>query len=103
MGPRCSSPLHDYQDFVTDRIKGCSEAWDERGMVSLPTGAGKTRVTVEAFVNAVRDGDVPTTRPTDLDRTDRRALRAGSRDLDVRLASDRPPGADASGTALGEQ
>jgi superfamily II DNA or RNA helicase len=32
-------------------------------MVSLPTGAGKTRVTVEALVNAVRDQDVSTRVP----------------------------------------
>ena len=63
-GPAVLKPLHDYQEFVTDRIKGLLRGVGaERGMVSLPTGAGKTRVTVEALVNAVRDGDVPTTVP----------------------------------------
>ncbi|WP_183097473.1 DEAD/DEAH box helicase [Nocardioides pelophilus] len=63
-GPAILSPLHDYQDFVTDRIKSMLRGvGNERGMVSLPTGAGKTRVTVQALVNAVREGDVPASVP----------------------------------------
>ncbi len=58
-GPAVLNPLHDYQEFVTDRIKGLLRGvGPDRGMVSLPTGAGKTRVTVEALVNAVRENDV---------------------------------------------
>lgn len=55
-GPAVLSPLHDYQEFVTERIEALLRgAGQDRGMVSLPTGAGKTRVTVEALVKAVRD------------------------------------------------
>ncbi|WP_350274834.1 DEAD/DEAH box helicase family protein [Kribbella sp. HUAS MG21] len=58
-GPAVLSPLHDYQEFVTDRITGLlRRVGPDRGMVSLPTGAGKTRVTVQALVNAVRERDV---------------------------------------------
>lgn len=53
-GPAVLSPLHDYQEFVTERIEGLLRGvGPDRGMVSLPTGAGKTRVTVEALVRAV--------------------------------------------------
>lgn len=59
-GPAELSELHDYQVFVTDRIKSLLRGiGPDRGMLSLPTGAGKTRVTVEALVNAVRENDLP--------------------------------------------
>ena len=59
-GPVVLQPLHDYQETVTGNIKRLlnGEPPEGRGMVSLPTGAGKTRVTVQALVEAVRDGDV---------------------------------------------
>lgn len=51
------APLHDYQVFVTDRIKSLlAGIGPERGVVSLPTGAGKTRVAVQALVEQIRDG-----------------------------------------------
>ncbi|KGN30534.1 hypothetical protein N802_06875 [Knoellia sinensis KCTC 19936] len=54
-GPAVLKPLHDYQEFVTERIEALLKGVGaDRGMVSLPTGAGKTRVTVEALVKAVR-------------------------------------------------
>ncbi|MET7283832.1 DEAD/DEAH box helicase family protein [Kribbella sp. NPDC005582] len=63
-GPAVLSPLHDFQEFVTERITGLlRRVGPDRGMVSLPTGAGKTRVTVEALVNAVREQDVSTRVP----------------------------------------
>jgi superfamily II DNA or RNA helicase len=56
-GPAVLKPLHDYQEFVTEQIvKLLVGIGKDRGMVSLPTGAGKTRVTVEALVNAQREG-----------------------------------------------
>ncbi len=54
-GPIPLPPLHDYQEEVMGSIQ---ELWarDEprrRAVISLPTGAGKTRVTVEALVELV--------------------------------------------------
>ena len=51
-GPVALPPLHDYQRVVADSIKRMLGPHSEssRGMVSLPTGAGKTRVAVEALV-----------------------------------------------------
>ncbi len=52
-------PLHDYQETIAGRIRqmlrgeGGPDA--RRGMVSLPTGSGKTRVAVQAIVEAMRD------------------------------------------------
>ncbi|WP_166869345.1 sacsin N-terminal ATP-binding-like domain-containing protein [Salinibacterium sp. ZJ70] len=63
-GPVDLKPLHDYQEQVTLRIaallKGVGK---DRGMVSLPTGAGKTRVTVQALIEGVKAGDIPLDRP----------------------------------------
>ncbi|UUZ45813.1 hypothetical protein LP422_07750 [Janibacter limosus] len=43
-GPAVLNPLHDYQEFVTERIEAMLRGTGrDRGMVSLPTGAGKTR------------------------------------------------------------
>lgn len=63
-GPAVLNDLHEYQKFVTDKIKALLRGvGPERGLVSLPTGAGKTRVTVEALVRGVTDGDIPVDRP----------------------------------------
>ena len=55
-------PLHDYQQAIVDRVrdllrKGSAAPKARRGMISLPTGAGKTRVAVEAIVGAIVAGD----------------------------------------------
>ena len=55
-------PLHDYQEAIVDRVrdllrKGSAAPRARRGMISLPTGAGKTRVAVEAIVGAIVAGD----------------------------------------------
>jgi superfamily II DNA or RNA helicase len=56
-GPGPLPPLHDYQVSVTERIKLLLRGEGPgRGMVALPTGAGKTRVAVQALVEEVRDG-----------------------------------------------
>jgi superfamily II DNA or RNA helicase len=57
-GPVTLPELHDYQKAVKERIRALLQgATDrERGVVSLPTGAGKTRVTVEALVEEVAAG-----------------------------------------------
>ena len=56
-GPARLAPLHDYQEACTANIKRMlSGDGPQRGLVSLPTGAGKTRVAVQALVEEVRDG-----------------------------------------------
>ena len=60
-GPRSLPELHGYQRTIVDRVRnllGNDFAGDgtRRGMVSLPTGSGKTRVAVQAVVEAIRDG-----------------------------------------------
>jgi superfamily II DNA or RNA helicase len=58
-GPAALAPLHDYQEIVTVQIKRLLQGHGSaRGMVSLPTGAGKTRVAVQALVEEIRDGDI---------------------------------------------
>ncbi|MFG2927019.1 DEAD/DEAH box helicase [Streptomyces achromogenes] len=59
-GPRDFPSLHDYQE---DLVRNISTMLDrlapQRGMLSLPTGAGKTRVTAEAVIRWVkRIGDL---------------------------------------------
>ena len=53
-------PLHDFQRVVVDEIRELLSGDGEglRGLLSLPTGAGKTRVTVEALVDAMADGEL---------------------------------------------
>ncbi|WP_369068373.1 sacsin N-terminal ATP-binding-like domain-containing protein [Kineococcus terrestris] len=56
-GPAVLGPLHDYQQTVLERIQRLLDGeGPARGIVSLPTGAGKTRVAVQAMVEAVRAG-----------------------------------------------
>ncbi|MGE3476436.1 MAG: DEAD/DEAH box helicase [Rhodospirillaceae bacterium] len=54
-GPLNLPPLHDYQAEVKSGLRALfdSGASRRRAVVSLPTGAGKTRVTVEACVELV--------------------------------------------------
>ena len=55
-------PLHNYQKRAVANIRTVLRARqsgsENRGLLSLPTGAGKTRVTVEAIIDAIRDGDL---------------------------------------------
>ncbi|RUQ06220.1 DEAD/DEAH box helicase [Microbacterium sp. HSID17254] len=55
------NPLHDYQREVADKIGALVAAEDpagRRGLLYLPTGAGKTRVTVEALVKLMKAGEI---------------------------------------------
>jgi len=57
-GPRSLPELHDYQKAVVQNVKsmlGSEDDNETRGMVSMPTGSGKTRVAVQAIIEAVRD------------------------------------------------
>ena len=51
-------PLHDYQERIVAAVRAMlrgdgEETTVRRGMLSLPTGAGKTRIAVQALVEAV--------------------------------------------------
>ncbi|MDW7966696.1 MAG: DEAD/DEAH box helicase [Thermoanaerobaculum sp.] len=54
-GPIPLPPLHDFQQEVLDNVKDllAPGSGRRRAVISLPTGAGKTRVTVEAAVQFV--------------------------------------------------
>ena len=59
-GPRSLPELHDYQRVIAANLRELLRAEgdgsiERRGMVSMPTGSGKTRVAVQAIVEAVRD------------------------------------------------
>ena len=60
MGPRSLPPLHGYQQTIVTNIQAMlrGDTPQRRGMVTLPTGSGKTRVAVQAVVEAMRDGDL---------------------------------------------
>jgi superfamily II DNA or RNA helicase len=55
-GPLELKPLHEFQQEIGARIRSfLKKPIAERGLVSLPTGSGKTRVAVQACVEAMRD------------------------------------------------
>ena len=59
-GPRSLPQLHDYQRRIVDNLREMlgtrgAQVGVRRGMISLPTGSGKTRVAVQAIVEAMRD------------------------------------------------
>jgi superfamily II DNA or RNA helicase len=54
-GPVELKPLHDFQRTIAHRIQAFyAQADPDRGLLSLPTGAGKTRVIVEALIGAMK-------------------------------------------------
>lgn len=58
-GPRSLPDLHDYQRAVVGNVRallrGGPLSGENRGLLSLPTGSGKTRVAVQAIIEAIRD------------------------------------------------
>ena len=59
-GPYSLPPLHNYQENIVDKVRamfcnGRMNGHERRGMISMPTGSGKTRVAVQAIVEAMRD------------------------------------------------
>jgi superfamily II DNA or RNA helicase len=60
IGPIDLKPLHDFQATVSDRFRTLLRTRDKtkRAMLSLPTGAGKTRVAVQSLVEHFRDGEI---------------------------------------------
>jgi superfamily II DNA or RNA helicase len=58
-GPPEIGPLHDYQEIVVKEIRDLVRGRGGlRGLLSLPTGAGKTRVTIEALIDAMEAGEL---------------------------------------------
>ena len=61
-GPRSLPKLHPYQRKAKERVRSMlrREAPDTetRGLLSLPTGSGKTRVAVQAIIESIRDQEL---------------------------------------------
>jgi superfamily II DNA or RNA helicase len=59
-GPPEVPDLHDFQRAIVDEFRRLirGELDGKRAILSLPTGAGKTRVAVEALIEAIRSGEV---------------------------------------------
>ncbi|MCR8575324.1 DEAD/DEAH box helicase [Streptomyces sp. Isolate_219] len=56
-GPRKPRPLHQYQmRLVANMYQHLVQRDEKRSMLQIPTGAGKTRIAVEATVQAIADG-----------------------------------------------
>lgn len=60
VGPIDLKPLHDFQETVGGRFRELlrSRGKTKRAMLSLPTGAGKTRVAVQSLVEHFRDDEI---------------------------------------------
>ena len=59
-GPHRLPELHEYQRTIADKVRnmlrnGHVDEAERRAMISMPTGSGKTRVAVQAIVEAMRD------------------------------------------------
>jgi superfamily II DNA or RNA helicase len=58
-GPPNLPPLHDFQKSIVERTRRLiRRETKSRGLLALPTGAGKTRILVEALIEAFREGDL---------------------------------------------
>jgi superfamily II DNA or RNA helicase len=57
-GPSSLPPLHDFQRSIADGTRRLVATGRGRAILSLPTGAGKTRVAVQALIEAIRDGEL---------------------------------------------
>ncbi|MEU4600189.1 DEAD/DEAH box helicase [Nocardia sp. NPDC023988] len=59
-GPRDFPALHQYQETIAEKlVQMLRSPTPRRGMLSLPTGAGKTRVTAEGVIRWVREAGAP--------------------------------------------
>lgn len=55
-GPPDLKPLHQFQKDIVTNIQNLLKAdSNKRGLLSLPTGAGKTRVVVESIIRSIRE------------------------------------------------
>lgn len=59
-GPSSLPLLHDFQRTIADRVRELVRSPDtgRRGLLSLPTGAGKTRTAVQALVECLANGEL---------------------------------------------
>ena len=58
-GPTQLEKLHDYQQVVSQRLRNLLVGnGTRRGYISLPTGAGKTRVAVQTIIETISDGSL---------------------------------------------
>ena len=60
-GPFTLPELHAYQSRIVGNVRGLlryGNRAQRRGMISMPTGSGKTRVAVQAVVEALREGEL---------------------------------------------
>ncbi|MYE02360.1 MAG: DEAD/DEAH box helicase [Alphaproteobacteria bacterium] len=60
-GPFTLPELHPYQNRIVDNVRGLlryGNTAQRRGMISMPTGSGKTRVAVQAVVEALREEEL---------------------------------------------
>ena len=62
-GPFALPKLHEYQRKIVDRTRALFsqdqlKVGSRRGMISMPTGSGKTRVAVQAVVEAMREDEL---------------------------------------------
>ena len=76
-GPFSLPPLHAYQRLIVAKVRdmlcnGHSVNGKRRGMISLPTGSGKTRVAVQAIVEAIRHGCAATSFVEEISSASRR-------------------------------
>jgi superfamily II DNA or RNA helicase len=56
-GPPLLPPLHDFQRLIADSITTLvARGAGAHGLLSLPTGAGKTRVAVQALIESMKQG-----------------------------------------------
>ncbi|GIF43030.1 DEAD/DEAH box helicase family protein [Actinoplanes xinjiangensis] len=63
-GPADFPPLHDYQERMVRRIRSVVAARPpRRGMLCLPTGAGKTRTALQALIESMRAGELRQSTP----------------------------------------
>ena len=61
LGPRSLPCLHPYQRTAVRNVRNLVSSngtGPHRGMLSMPTGSGKTRVAVQALVESMRDGEL---------------------------------------------
>jgi len=58
-GPPNLPPLHNFQEKIVKNIRQLLRAEkDRRGLLSLPTGAGKTRIVVQSLIDAIKEDDL---------------------------------------------